>query len=142
MIAAVMCVVGAASLAGGIIAALSTRSFVERSRKANGAIVRLETVSSSEGGTSYRPVVSYKTAAGKNVEFGSRILADPAPYQPGDSVVVLYEPGQENRAEIQSFSGLWFGPTLAGSLGALFLAVGAGMLAGRPRAVFGQAVEA
>ncbi len=116
--------IGVVIVAGGLFGYVSTRRFVDRAARGEGTVARVEIEDDSgDGGTSFRPVVQFRTASGARVEFKSRQASNPAAYGEGDAVTVLYEPGAPDRAEIEGFWSLWFPTLLCGLIGAVFGAV-------------------
>lgn len=104
-----------------------SRSLLDEGLSAEGEVVKLLRMRSSEGGISYRPVVVFNDESGKPVEITSRVSSNPPAYSVGERVEVLYRPGQADRASIKGFVSLWLGATIAGVLGLLFVLVGLGV---------------
>jgi hypothetical protein len=100
---------------------------VARAQSADGVVVNQEVEDSSTAsvdGTVYAPVVSFKTADGREVTFTSIEHAARSKYPLGLHLRVLYDPARPQRAEIDSWETLWlFGSAFV--VGGLAL-VGAG----------------
>ena len=62
--------------------------------------------SSSEDGTSYAPIVRFKTQGGRQFEFQSNTYANPPAYKVGETVSVLYPPDSPAKAIIKGESRL------------------------------------
>jgi hypothetical protein len=75
----------------------------------------------------YRPKVRFRSQNGEEVVFVSSVGFGRPAYGQGEAVEVLYDPAAPHHAEIKSFWSLWMGPTVAGSLGFIFLVVGIGI---------------
>jgi hypothetical protein len=120
--------VGAALLIGAIFWALHTRSFVAQASLAEGTVIRLIEVSSSSGSPTYKPVVSFTAADGRERQFASRVSSNPPSYRPGEKVSVLYAVTDPGNAAINGFLALWFGPLLVGGIGAVLFSIGAGVI--------------
>lgn len=123
----VFTIIGVGMLAGAFYLYSSTSSFLETAVTADGTVVELVRSRSSDS-TSYYPVVVFKDAQGRQVEFRSSSGSNPPSYNRGESVVVLYEPASPENAKIQGFFSLWGGATIVGGLGVVFGLVGGGML--------------
>lgn len=74
-------------------------------------------VRNNSDGEVYYPVVEFHTTDGRDVKFVGPIGSDPADYQEGDAVTVLYPPQHPDQAMIRSFEGLWLRPVACGSIG-------------------------
>jgi hypothetical protein len=90
---------------------------VARSRSADGVVVGHEAVDSSVSAglgdrhDVYAPVVSFKTAEGRAVQFTSSEFVARTQYPLGRAVRVLYDPSKPERAEIDSRETLWLAGT-------------------------------
>jgi hypothetical protein len=124
---------GVAMLVGAGALWLNTRSFIAHATKTTGTVIEMREVRDKDDNSStYKPVVQFVTGNGVNVTFDSSFSSNPPSYSVGESVEVLYEVGEPNGARINGFGSLWFGPIILGILGAMFTAIGGGiMLAGR-----------
>jgi hypothetical protein len=109
-------------LVGGTFGAYALL-FTSGAQSAEGRVIRL--VAKSPGSSSVAPVVRYRTAEGKEVEFRHLIYSSLPMYREGQTVPVLYRPVRPDRAIINAFSALWLFPTVFGGIG---LACGLGGL--------------
>lgn len=120
-------VIGLCLLAGGILLYNNTQNFVSNSITAQGIVVDLIRVKSSES-IHYRPQVKFETSSGELIQFtsntASNIAGNPAKYHIGDAVDVIYQPGSPHKAKINSFWPLWLGPLILDGLGTIFFTVG------------------
>jgi hypothetical protein len=109
-----------------------TRTFLRRAAETIGEVVALEEEPSSEAGEppTYRPVVSFSIGPAQRVTFKSTAHSNPAEYQVGASVRVLYDPDRPHEARIRSFTSLWLLLAILSGLGFIFTALGAGLLLG------------
>jgi len=105
------------------------RDFVRHSAVASGTIVAL-TENREREEISYFPTVKFQTPSGREVTFQSEMGSSAQAGRIGDIVAVRYRPDQPEVAEIDSLMSLWGVPLLSGGLGAVFLFVGLGILAG------------
>jgi Protein of unknown function (DUF3592) len=81
--------------------AVDNLRFPAKARHAAGMVTDLE-ASSSGGKTTYKPVVRFVTAREQVVKFTSNSGSNPPAYRAGDSVKVLYDPGNPRKARIDS----------------------------------------
>ena len=118
--------IGVVVLAGGALSYLETRRFLDRAERAEGAVIRVDEVpDSGDGGTSYRPVVVFRTRSGAEVEFASGTASNPPSHAVGDAVGVYYEPAAPDRARIDGFLPLWSFTLICEIVGGAFVALGA-----------------
>jgi hypothetical protein len=119
--------IGFAMLVGAVFWYQNTRAFVGAAVSAQGTVVDLVAVRSSDG-TTYRPVVRFQDGDGRTVEFSSSTSSNPPRYSRGEQLTVLYKPGDPHEAEIDGWFSLWGGPTIVAGLGSLFFLVGGGII--------------
>jgi Protein of unknown function (DUF3592) len=119
--------------------AVRTRAFLGRAEAAPGTVVALE-LSRSSDSSSYHPVVRFTLPSGQARTFRSRSGSNPPSYSVGDTVEVLYDRDDPSDSRIDSTFSLWGGPIIVGGLGAVFAAIGGGILLMR-RAAARRAAE-
>lgn len=123
--------IGAALLAGAFFMYRSTSDFLAEAIKTEGTVVDLA-LSRSSNSTTYSPIVQFTSRDGQAIEFISSFSSNPPSYRKGEKVEVLYLPVNPQDAKISGFFSLWGGVSIVGGLGAVFFAIGTGiMLAGR-----------
>ncbi|HKU90636.1 MAG TPA: DUF3592 domain-containing protein [Steroidobacteraceae bacterium] len=106
-----------------------TRSFLARAQETTGTVVELREVRDKDGGSStWKPVVKFTTARGRNITFAESFSSSPAPYDVGEPVTVLYLPDEPEEARIRGFGSLWLGATIVGGIGLVFTLIGGGIL--------------
>jgi hypothetical protein len=76
------------------------RALEKQGIKAPGVVVALQENYDSDGST-YTPVVQFKTASGQNIEFSSSYSSSPPDYDVGEAVIVVYPSGQPENAIIK-----------------------------------------
>ena len=76
------------------------RSLEQQGIEAQGVVVDLQENYDSDGST-YKPVVQFKTRDGQNVEFASSYSSSPPAYDIGKSVTVVYPPENPSEAIIK-----------------------------------------
>ncbi|MGA4844567.1 DUF3592 domain-containing protein [Streptomyces sp. G45] len=141
-----MLAVGAVSLVVGLVLAGISVSFLVDAERAQGTVVALEWRSSggdSDGGTSRRtrgddeptayPVVEFRTEDGTPTRFRDSTGSNPAAYEVGERVEVLYRADSPEDARIKGFLSLWLGPLILGGIGLVFTGIGAGLAWARRR---------
>jgi hypothetical protein len=109
---------------------LNTLRFLDRSVSVQGTITALVPVTRSgsdqDGGGSqitYAPEFSFTAADGRVFSVTSTFSSNPASFDVGDTVSVLYQPDHPDHARIDSFGQLWGISLIVGGIGAVFLAV-------------------
>ena len=120
-------VVGAALMAGAGVSAKNARTFIAESVAAPGSVIDLVRRQSSDSDT-YAPVVKFVTQTGEAIEFTSSTSSSPPSYRTGERVEVLYRPLMPHDARINAFGSLWASSLMLGALGAVFFAIGAGII--------------
>lgn len=83
---------------------------------AAGKVVELRRDSDS----TYRPVVSFRTAQGQPVTFVTSWATNPPAYRVGDSVNVIYDAAAPDQARIDSFIAFWAGTLILGLIATIF----------------------
>lgn len=116
--------VAAVMLGLGIFFFVRTRRFLRTAVEAMGTIVELRESSGSEGGTVYSAVVDFQTADGRSIRWQESMASNPPAGQPGEQLVMKYDPANPQRARIAKATRMWFMPVLFGALGVLFLGLG------------------
>jgi len=87
----------------------SSYMFYSKGIEVQGTVVRLESSSSSEGGTTYSPVFSY-TVDGQQYEYESVNSSNPPANMVGDVETLLVDPNNPGKARQNSFWELWLLP--------------------------------
>ncbi len=122
-------VIGLGMLAGAVALAMNTRAFIATAKHASGTVTELVPKrDSDDGSTTYTPVVMFEADSGASVSFTSSFSSNPPSYAVGETVEVLYEPGNPNDARIKGFGSLWLAPVILGGIGTVFSAIGFGIL--------------
>lgn len=115
---------GAALLAGAAYMYSGTQELVSTATRVSGTVVAFERRSSKGGSTDY-PVIEFTTASGAVQRFTTTGAGD---FAKGETVEVLYDPGDPANARVNVFIELWLGSIALGVFGVLCLAVGIGSL--------------
>jgi len=107
----------------------NTRGFLAHAQEGQGTVIELIEVRDSDGGSStWKPRVKYAAPSGEEIIFNASFSANPAPYQVGEVVPVLFVPQDPHEARIKGYSSLWLGPTILSGLGVIFAAIGGGIV--------------
>ncbi|HEY6814851.1 MAG TPA: DUF3592 domain-containing protein [Croceibacterium sp.] len=106
------------------------RSFAEQGQRAQGTVIEMiaSRDNDDDGGYTYAPMVEFRDAAGELHRFTSRVGSNPPSYSTGEAVEVIYTPQAPDEAVIDSFADRFLMPSIFGGLGALFTAIGLGLL--------------
>lgn len=125
-------IVGVALLGTGGWLAIGTINFKSAAAITDGIVLRLDrrysTDSDGNSGYLYYPVVQFTSSSGGAVEFRGSTGASPPVYRKGERVTVLYNPETPDNARIDSFTDLWLGSLITGTIGLVFTCIGAGFL--------------
>ena len=100
--------------------------FSTKGIEVQGTVVRLESSSSSEGGTTYSPVFSY-TVDGQQYEYESVNSSSPPSNEVGDVETLLYDPDNPGKARQNSFWELWLLPCILCPVSFLMIALSIGI---------------
>ena len=125
--------VGLGLLGGSAYLTYDTRRSLSVGVRADGKVIDLYESRDSDGDSTYRPHVRFTTREGEIVEFTSSTGSNPAAFNVGEPVVVIYDPASPRSARIDSFFQLWFAPLLTGVMGIVFTAVGCMAFRSGPR---------
>jgi Protein of unknown function (DUF3592) len=123
----IFALLGAALLLGAFFSYQNTSNFIEEAVEIQGTVTDLS-YSRSDDSISYYPVVEFQTANGRSVEFQSSSGSNPAPYDIGESVSVLYRVGEPISARLNGFFSLWGLPLILAIMGGVFFLIGALMI--------------
>jgi hypothetical protein len=121
--------VGVAMLLGAAFWYQSTRSFIATAIDAEGTVIELQPVRSTDS-TTYRPIVRFEDQRGQRIEFSSATSSNPPGYSQGEKVSVLYPAADPHDARINGYFSLWGGATIIAGLGGVFTLVGVGIIFG------------
>ena len=131
--------VGTVVIGLGVWDLVTSRRFLANASAADGVVVKVDKVvdyhwtgsgerSRYEKVTLYYPVVRFVTASEQAVEYSDESGSNPPAYGVGDSVRVLYDPANPQKARLDTVSNRWLGPTVAIIIGVVILSVGVAVL--------------
>lgn len=107
----------------GVVIAIRTSAFVRTAQQADGHVIANEALRDSDGDLLYYPDYSFATADGRPVTVHSSMGTNPASFEVGDGVTILYDPQYPGEGRIGTFWHLWFVPVCCVSIGIAHLAV-------------------
>jgi hypothetical protein len=110
-------------LAVAVALVIDTRHDIATAARADGIVTDLIVDRDSDGET-YHPHVRFVTAKGEPVEFTSSVGSNPAGFDIGEHVTILYDPSDPQGARIDSFVQLWLVPIIVGVFGLVFTTAG------------------
>lgn len=113
---------------GALVSRSRTQRFVRSALQTQAQVTGLEQRRGNQSTRMYHPVLRYKTQEGTEHEVVSAVGSNPAPYKPGDTVTVLYDPARPEEVRIHTFLQVWLFPLVLGGLGVTFFLVGGGLL--------------
>jgi hypothetical protein len=122
----VSAIVGALLLLGALLLWNGSRRFVAGARTVQGAVVELIESRDSDG-TTYKPVVRFTANDGREITYTESFSGNPAPYDVGETVEVLFTADNPHQARIKGFMSLWLAPTILGGMGLVFATIGGGI---------------
>ncbi|WP_449257088.1 DUF3592 domain-containing protein [Bosea sp. (in: a-proteobacteria)] len=73
-----------------------------------------------DGDSTYRPVVSFRTAQGQTVTFATSWATNPPAYRVGDPVSVIYDAAAPEQARIDGFFPFWASTLILAFVAAVF----------------------
>lgn len=118
----VFAVIGSLLLAAALYLYQDKQAFFKKAEVVQGTVTELLR-SRSDKSIMYRPVVEFETKSGKKAEFTSSVASNPASYNVGEKVEVLYDPVNPAKADINGFSALYLGPLILGIIGTVFILI-------------------
>jgi hypothetical protein len=104
----------------------SSYVFVTTGIEVQGTVVRLESSSDTDGGTTYSPVFSY-TYEGKQYEYESINSSNPPSNQVGDVETLLVNPNNPSKARQNSIWELWLVPCIICPVSLVMIALSIGI---------------
>jgi hypothetical protein len=110
----------------GLIAFLSTRSFLKTSIAREGIVIGLN-LDEELNSSTYYPIVSFEFE-GKEYHFQSNSGSSPPSFHEGEKVRVNFQAENPYEAKLNSFFSLWGLPLIFGFFGVLFSGIGGSIL--------------
>jgi hypothetical protein len=104
------------------------QNFVQSASRTQATITKLIERPGQNSSSVYFPVFRFQDANGQAHEIDSSSGQYPPAYKVGDTVTVLYQPQQPEKAKLDTFFDVWGWAAMLGGFGVLDLVVGSGML--------------
>ncbi|WP_369600686.1 DUF3592 domain-containing protein [Hahella sp. SMD15-11] len=101
------------------------RAFLATSEEAVGMIIDFQRYE-RDGQYQYHPVIIFEDRAFKPYQFVAAQAS--SNLRTGETVTVLYDPEDPNKAHVASFESTWGGTLICGFLGLIFISVGGGLI--------------
>jgi len=120
-------------LVGGLLAAIGvflfirTRIFISKAQEVKGTVIQMvysRSSSSSGSGGGYSPVYQFRTLDGQVIQVVDGLSSNPPMFKEGQTIDVLYDPENPQKARIKKWMNLYFAPLLLGGMGLIFGCVG------------------
>lgn len=103
---------------------MRTREFISKAQETKGIVIRMLSKRGSKGGIIYAPVFQFRTIDGRTIEVEESMYSKPPQFQEGQSVDILYDPQNPEKARVKKWANLYFLPLVLGGMGAIFIVIG------------------
>lgn len=113
--------IGVAALGGAWMLRQHQRAVAAERVHVKGTIVRLQERRGSRGGTSYAPVVRFRTTDGRDVEVVSSVGGMKILWRIGKEVDVMYDAHDPQSADVDSWMTQWMPSVILAVIGFAFL---------------------
>jgi CxxC motif-containing protein (DUF1111 family) len=127
IITLILILIGIGCLAAAYFFYHQETAFIANSQTAQGTVlqnVAKNTFSKTSQSVNYSPKVQFSTADGKNITFISNTSSSPAEFQVGQTVEVLYNPGNPQNAQINSAVDVFLTPIIFAIVGGALILMG------------------
>jgi len=126
--------IGLILLAFAGVSYMREADFLGRAESASGQVVDFNLSSSTEGGSSYCPVIDFTTKDGQPVKYFANVCSSPPSYDIGEEVQVLYDPEDPKKVQMDGFWSKYVGTFVLSCIGLPFFAIGIwGLFVGRQK---------
>ncbi len=117
--------VGILLLVISLIFLRTTLAFLKNSERATAVVTKLETIEDSEG-TTYKPVFTFRTAAGAEYLCRPNFSSSPASWAVGEETVIVYNPQDPTDAKLLTYFGTFSWTIILMAVAMPFIVIGAG----------------
>jgi hypothetical protein len=107
----------------GIFSIFKVRRQVAESVKTTGTVIGFGK-KMGKSGYIYCPHAAFTDTQGRKIQFESEVGSQPPAYVIGQQVQIIYEKNNPQKAEIDSFTSLWFVPGCTSVFGLVFIFLG------------------
>lgn len=118
-----MTAIGVIDLTASFLVYRHTERFVQSAGHAQGTVIKMVKADVRDADGARSPVYTFQDSAGKQHEIRSSAFRYPPAYQVGDTIPVIYQPDQPEKAKIDSFFEVWLFPLMAAGSGCVELVV-------------------
>lgn len=115
----------------GVFIFIRTRIFISKAQEVKGTVIQMVWSRGSEGGGGYSPVYQFRTIDGQTIVVSDSLSSNPPMFQEGQTIDVLYDPENPQKARIKKWMSLYFVSVLLGGMGLIFGGVGVALLIGQ-----------
>jgi len=119
----IFAIIGLALLTGCVYLYSDKQAFKKKAEISQGVVVEL-IIERFDKTIMYAPIISFTTKEGDKIEFTSAIGNNSPSYRVGETVEIIYDPKEPNKADINSFTSLWMAPLILGVFGIIFFLIG------------------
>jgi hypothetical protein len=116
--------VGGLLVVVGLFFFIRTRNFLGKAREAKGTVIemvyRQNSSADSNSGGGYAPVYQFETEDKRRIVKQDGLATNPPRYQVGQTMDILYDPENPEKAYVNRWMNLYFVPALLGGLGLIF----------------------
>ncbi len=119
--------IGLSLLLGAFFLYRNTSEFMSNAIVAEGEVIDFET-RRSNGSTLYAPIVHFRGQDGVSHQIVSSVSSNPASYEIGEKVEVLYSKFNPKGARIKGIFGLYMGTIILSFMGTIFFMIGGGII--------------
>lgn len=113
-------VFGSIFLVSGIIQFIINSDLENNGILTKGVVTKMQSRSSSRSKTTYVPIILYKAKDGKEYELRSNVFYDdPKTFKKGDTILVLYNPTQPDKATLANENEALIPLVMGGGFGSL-----------------------
>jgi hypothetical protein len=116
--------VGGLLVVVGLFFFIRTRNFLGKAHEAKGTVIemayRQNSSADSNSGGGYVPVYQFETEDKQRIVKQDGLATNPPRYQVGQTIDILYDPENPEKAHVNRWMNLYFVPALLGGLGLIF----------------------
>ena len=118
--------IGAVLLLIGGLVFYNEQKFLKKAEVVNGTVVDYNLSSSTDGGSTYCPVIDFNTKNAEPVRFYANVCSSPPSYNIGEQVEVVYDPEDIKHVQMNGFWSQYTGVVVLSCVGLPFFLIGVG----------------
>jgi hypothetical protein len=108
--------------------AVHVESFIHSASRTHGQVIDLAPRTNNDNDVEYAPIFRFVAENGQAFTVTSSVSSNPAGFEVGETVEVLYRKDDPVGAQIASFWQLWFIPVIFGAIGVVHGLIGVAAL--------------